>query len=127
MKTVAHINSVEVIKYETFFHVEMNNDEVTIAVNDMENLIKNPNIEVTYDEDFITKDEELIEQIIDNLRMDHAEVTDFETDGEYDVYLHKVTTRYGKVSYDIEGQYIGSWKTEKTAIKKALQVAPKIK
>lgn len=130
MKTIAHIHSVEVLSNETMFNVQVSKGGVTgmksLTAVDMEKLIKGSNVEVTYNEDFARKDDSTIDQIIDNLDMTHAEVTDFETDGEFDVYIHKVSANHGEVSYDGAGEFIGSYKTEKTANKKALKLANKI-
>jgi len=131
MKTTVHIKSIEVLGGDTFFKVEIfHNGEVvneTIVAETMEELIKRPNVEITYDEEFATEEGNTIEEIIYDLDMSDAEVSDFETDGKFDVYLHKVTAKHGEVSYNADGEFVGTYKTEKTANKKALQIANKIR
>lgn len=126
MQNSAHIKSFEILGKDTFFNVEIAyNGEVSheaLIAEKMEELIKRGNIEVTYDEDFSSEDETTIDQVIEHLNMTHAEVTDFETDGQFDVYLHKVVAKYGELSYDVTGQFVASYKTEKSANKKVIQI-----
>jgi len=125
MKTTVHIKSVEKLSNDTFFKVVITHEgetaHETLVAESMEELIKRPNIEITYDED------STIEDVIDDLDMTDAEISDFETDGAFDVYVHKVRAKYGEITYDIEGELVGTYKTERGARNKALKVASKIR
>lgn len=126
MKTL-NIMSVEKLSNNYIFKVEIvANGEKKIDFLVDERLVEVINVfqEITYCEEFEMASGETIEQALENIGLTYAEVAD--EDGEFDVYLHKVTVSYGEVVCDIEGKFVQTFKTEKAAHNKALKIAERI-
>uniref|UniRef100_A0AB39C7M8 Uncharacterized protein n=1 Tax=Bacillus phage KoopaTroopa TaxID=3234046 RepID=A0AB39C7M8_9CAUD len=128
-KSTVHIYRVDVIAGDTFYKVEINYDGhtqwETLCTESMQELIRRSNVEVTYDEEFETEDF-TIEQMLDQDNMSCVEICSDDTDGEYDVYFHKVTAKYGEVSYDADGEFIRTYKSFKSAQNRALKLSNNI-
>lgn len=126
-KSTAYIHRVDVIAGDVFYKVEINHKgEVqfeTLCAESMQELIRRNDMEVSYNEEFETEDF-TIEQMLDQDNMSLVEID--EQEGEYDVYFHKVTVKYGEVEYDAEGEFIRTYKTEKGAVNRAKKFGCKI-
>ena len=84
-------------------------------------IIKQGDLEITYDQAFQMEDGLTIEQALDNLDLSYAEVNETEQD-EFDVYLHEVRVRNGLVGVDVSGKFINSYKKHNPARNKALKL-----
>jgi hypothetical protein len=126
--TNIHINKVDQIAEDKFFHIEVSHKGETqheiVAVETLQELITQENVEVTYDNEFETEEEgETIEQAIDNAKLSRAEIDYIFEDEIYDIYYHEVRARHGEVTYDMGGEYIKTYKTEKAAVNNAKKLA----
>ncbi|UGO50871.1 hypothetical protein PQE70_gp018 [Bacillus phage vB_BanS_Nate] len=126
--TTVYIKSFDTLVTDVFFQVEIShNGEIqyeTMSPESLMELIKRPNVEVTYDEEF--ESGRSIDQMIDSVDMMYAEICNDDTDGEFDLYLHMVTAKYGEVTYDREGKFIRTYKTFKSAKNRALKLTNNI-
>jgi len=123
-KTTVHVYRVDTICEDVIFRVEITHNGHTqwegLDCEQMQSFIRKPNTEITYDEEFETEDYN-IEQKLEELHC--VEICSDDTDGEYDLYFHKVRARHGEVEYDGDGEFIRTYKSLKSAQKKALTLS----
>lgn len=125
-KTTVHIYEVFVLGGDTFYKVEMSRgwdtQRETFCAESMSELVRRADVEMTYDEEFETE-EFTIEQMLDRDNLSCVEVCSDDTDGEYDVYYHKVKAKRGEVSYDADGDFIRTYKNLKSAQNRASKLS----
>ncbi|QIW89700.1 hypothetical protein PQE71_gp018 [Bacillus phage Izhevsk] len=128
-KSTVHIYAVFILGGDTFYKVEMPHEDYvqreTFCAESMGEIIRRSDIEVTYDEEFEVG-EITIESMLDQDNLSCVEICSDDTDGEYDVYFHKVTAKYGEVTYDADGEFIKTYKRLKSAQSKALTLSNNI-
>lgn len=90
-------------------------------------LIYREDLEFSFDEEFEGEDGITIKQAIENNIVDGYATVAIEDDGQYDVYHHEIKVYGGDIEVNIEGEYIGSYKTEKAAMNKAKKIAAVVK
>lgn len=125
-----HIVSADILGQDTFFKIvgttDDNKDSITfdtVSNETLYNIVQKLKNAVTFDPDFRLEDGTTLEELIQRADLSYSEISDFETDDEYDVYYHKVSTSSGKIVVDTEGEFIKSYKTIRGARSKANELA----
>jgi hypothetical protein len=111
------ITKIETLSEDTFFTIEINTDQKEIvSLETMKEIIKYPNNEVSYEEELETEEGTTVDQLIDAVELEIAEDEDGLTGKPvFDIYKHKMRASFGEITYDVAGEYVKTFKTEKGA------------
>lgn len=124
-KQTMTIKAVEVLAGDVFYKVEgmaffpkTGSKELeffteTYTHEQMTEVIKSAQFEIEYNDEFETEEGMTIEQALTVAPIQYFEIAD--EDGEYDVYTHVATVKYGEVSMDVQGEFLKTYKTLKGA------------